>query len=294
MAIIDEIKKSFKKESILTRLIYINLAFFILVNVVEIFFFLFNQHDSYSRFLLAFALPADLSLLARRPWTLFTYMFLHKSFIHILFNLLWLYWFGRIFLQFLDEKKLAGVYILGGLSGALLYILTFNAFPVFQDQLPLSYALGASASVMAVVIAISVFNPDYTINLLFIGRVKIIYVAIIGFLASSVFEFSINTGGKLAHIGGALFGYLFILRLRKGKDMTKFISRLLDTIAGWFKHKPKIKVSHRKSENDLDYNRRKKDEQAEVDRILDKIARAGYDSLTKDEKETLFKQSQKP
>ncbi|MBL7112326.1 MAG: rhomboid family intramembrane serine protease [Bacteroidales bacterium] len=293
MTIIDEIKKSFKKGSILTRLIYINLAIFLLVNIVEIFFFLFNQHDSYSRFLLAFALPADLGMLARKPWTLLTYMFLHKSFFHILFNLLWLYWFGRIFVQYLDEKKLAGVYILGGLSGAVMYILVFNAFPVFQDQLPLSYALGASASVMAIVIAISVYSPNYTIYLLFFGRVKIIYVALIGFLASSIIEFSMNTGGKLAHIGGALFGYLFIMRLRQGKDMTKFISRLLDTIAGWFKPKPRIKVSHRNAETDLDYNRRRKDEQAEVDRILDKIAKAGYDSLTKDEKETLFKQSQK-
>jgi len=293
MAIIDEIKKSFKKGSILTRLIYINLAVFLVVNIVEIFFFLLGKHDNYSQFLLTLALPADLSLLARRPWTLVTYMFLHKSFFHILFNLLWLYWFGRIFLQYLDEKKLAGVYILGGLSGALMYILAFNAFPVFQNQVPLSYALGASASVMAVVIAISVYSPNYTIYLLFFGRVRIIYVAIVGFLASSVFEFSINTGGKLAHIGGALFGYLFILRLRKGKDMTKFVSRLLDTVAGWFKPKPRIKVSHRKSETDMEYNRRKKDEQAEVDRILEKIAKAGYDSLTNDEKETLFKQSQK-
>ena len=293
MAIIDEIKKSFKKGSVLTRLIYINLAIFVLVNIVEIFFFLFNRHEFYSQFLLSFALPADLATLARKPWTLVTYMFLHKNFFHILFNLLWLYWFGRIFLQFLDEKKLLGVYVLGGLSGAVMYILAFNAFPVFQNQLPLSYALGASASVMAIVIAVSVFSPTYTIYLMFFGRVKIIYVALIGFLASSVFEFSINTGGKLAHIGGALFGYLFILRLRQGKDMTKFLNRILTTIAGWFKPKPKIKVSHRNAENDLDYNRRKKNEQAEVDRILDKIAKAGYDSLTKDEKETLFRQSQK-
>ena len=293
MAIIDEIKKSFRKGSILTRLIYINLAVFLVVNIVEVFFFLFNQHDTYSNFLLKFALPADLSTLARRPWTLITYMFLHKSFFHILFNLLWLYWFGRIFLQYLDEKKLAGVYILGGLSGALVYILVFNALPVFRNQLPLSYALGASAAVMAVVISISVYAPNYTIYLLFFGRVKIIWVALIGFLSSSVFEFSINTGGKLAHIGGALFGYLFILQLRKGKDMTRFISRLLDTIAGWFKPRSRIKVSHRKAETDMDYNKRKKDEQAEIDRILEKIARAGYDSLTKQEKEILFKQSQK-
>ena len=291
MSIIDEIKLTFKSGSNLTKLIYINLAVFILVNLVEIFYFLLNRHDSYSAFLLTFAVPADLQLLIRKPWTPITYMFLHKNFLHILFNLLWLYWFGRIFLEYLDGKKLVGVYILGGLSGAFLYILAYNIFPVFFKQLQMSYALGASAAVMAIVISISVYVPNYSVYLFFIGRVKIIYIAIIGFLVTSLFDFSINTGGKIAHIGGALFGFLFILQYRKGRDMTRGLSRFLDAIIGLFKPKPKVTVTHRRSETDYDYNIRKKEEQVEIDRILDKIAKSGYDSLTKQEKDILFRQS---
>lgn len=291
MSITDEIKQTFKSGSSLTRLIYINLAIFLIVNIVEIFYFILSRHDSYSAFLLTFAVPADLHLLIRKPWTLFTYMFLHKNFLHILFNLLWLYWFGRIFLEYLDGKKLVGVYLLGGLSGAFLYVLVYNIFPVFFKQLELSYALGASAAVMAIVISISVYVPDYAVNLLFVGRVKIIYIALIGFLVTSVFDFSINTGGKIAHIGGALFGYLFTLQYRKGRDLTRGLNRFLSAFFGIFKPKPKVTVTHRKSESDYDFNKRKKEEQIEIDRILDKIAKSGYDSLTKQEKELLFRQS---
>ncbi len=291
MSIADEIKQTFKSGSSLTRLIYINLAIFLIVNIVEIFYFILNRHESYSAFLLTFAVPADLHLLIRKPWTLITYMFLHKNFLHILFNLLWLYWFGRIFLEYLDGKKLVGVYLLGGLSGAFLYVLVYNIFPVFFKQLELSYALGASAAVMAIVISISVYVPDYAVNLLFVGRVKIIYIALIGFLVTSVFDFSINTGGKIAHIGGALFGYLFTLQYRKGRDLTRGLNRFLSAFFGIFKPKPKVTVTHRKSESDYDFNKRKKEEQIEIDRILDKIAKSGYDSLTKQEKELLFRQS---
>jgi membrane associated rhomboid family serine protease len=291
MSISDEIKQTFKSGSSLIKLIYINLAVFIIVNIVEIFYFILNRHDSYSAFLLTFAVPADLHLLIRKPWTLITYMFLHKNFLHILFNLLWLYWFGKIFLEYLDGKKLVGVYLLGGLSGAFLYILMYNLFPVFFSQLKMSYALGASAAVMAIVISIAAYVPNYTVYLLFFGKVKIIYIAIIGFLVTSVFDFSINTGGKIAHFGGAIFGYLFTLQYRRGRDITKGLNRILSAIFGLFKPKPKVTVSYKKSDTDYDYNLRKKTEQDEIDRILEKIAKSGYDSLTKEEKELLFKQS---
>jgi membrane associated rhomboid family serine protease len=291
MSITDEIKQTFKSGSSLIKLIYINLAIFVIVNIVEIIYFFLNRHDSYSAFLLSFAVPADLHLLIRKPWTLITYMFLHKNFLHILFNLLWLYWFGKIFLEYLDGKKLVGVYLLGGLSGALLYILTYNLFPVFFSQLKMSYALGASAAVMAIVISIAAYVPGYSVYLLFFGRVKIIYIAIIGFLVTSVFDFSINTGGKIAHIGGALFGYLFTLQYRRGRDITRGLNRFLSAVFGLFKPRSKVTVSYRKSETDIDYNKRKKDEQTEIDRILDKIAKSGYDSLTKEEKDLLFRQS---
>lgn len=293
MAIIDEIKDSFRRGSMLTRLIYINLAVFILVNLVDVAYFLANHHNNFPEFLALLCVPADTSILLRHPWTLITYMFTHKNFIHILFNILWLYWFGKVFLEYFDGKKLVGVYILGGLSGAVLYVAAFNLLPVFSQDITRSIALGASASIMAVGIAIAAYVPNYTWNMLFIGRVKIIYVALAMLLLSSLVEFADNSGGKIAHLGGALFGYLFTLRYKKGKDITRGLSNFLEKIVSVFKPKPKIHVSYRKNETDLEYNKRKLDEQKEVDRILDKIAKSGYSSLSAKEKELLFRQSNK-
>ena len=293
MPILDEIKDSFRKGSTLTRLIYINLAVFILVNLALIVLFLANKQELFPLVLDQLAVPADLTMLAHRPWTLITYMFTHKGFIHILFNLLWLYWFGKVFLEYFDGKKLVGVYLLGGLVGAFVYIACFNLLPVFSRDVHVAIALGASASIMAVAIAISTYVPNYYWNLLFIGRVKIIYVAIGVFVLSSLIEFSENTGGKLAHIGGAAFGYLFTLRYKRGKDMTRGLNNLLEKLFGLFRPKPKIRVTHKRNETDLEYNQRKAEEQKEVDRILDKIAKSGYGSLSAREKEILFRQSNK-
>jgi hypothetical protein len=154
-------------------------------------------------------------------------------------------------------------------------------------------ALGASASVTAVAIAIAAYVPNYTWNLLFIGRVKIIYVAIAVFILSSLIEFSENAGGKIAHIGGAILGYIYTVRYKQGKDMTRGISRFLEKLFSFFRPRPKIHVSHRRSETDRDYKKRKADEQKEIDRILDKIAKSGYSSLSSEEKEILFRQSKK-
>lgn len=293
MSIIDEVKVSFKKGSTLTRLIYINLAVFILVNLVDMIFFLANNQAGFSRFIVQLAVPSDLSILARKPWTPITYMFTHKGFIHILFNLLWLFWFGRVFLEYFDGRKLVGVYLLGGFSGAALYVAAFNLFPVFREEVSAAIALGASASITAIAIAIAAYVPNYTWNLLFIGRVKIIYVAIALFVLSSLIEFSENTGGKIAHIGGALFGYLYTVRYKKGKDLTRGLNRMLESLFALFRPKPKIRVTHRKTETDLEYNQRKAEEQMEIDRILDKIAKSGYSSLSSKEKEILFRQSKK-
>ncbi len=293
MSIIDEIKESFRKGSTLTRLIYINLAVFILVNLVEAVFFLSNIHGRFPIFMSYLAVPADTSLLIQRPWTLITYMFTHKGFIHILFNILWLFWFGKVFLEYFDGKKLVGVYLLGGLAGAILYIISFNLFPVFSQDLSRSIAMGASASVTAVIVAIAAYVPNYNWNMMFLGRIKIVYIAIAVILLSSLIEFSENAGGKIAHIGGALFGYLYTIRYKQGKDMTRGLNRFLEKLFAMLKPKPRIRVTHRKAETDMDYNKRKSDEQKDVDRILDKIAKSGYSSLSAKEKEILFRQSEK-
>ncbi len=178
MTIFDEIKESFRSGTVLTKLIYINIAVFVAVKVIQVVLFLFSAGADKAFFLIDWlAVPADISSLLSRPWTVISYMFLHETFLHILFNILWLYWFGRIFLEYLDEKKLLGVYLLGGLAGAALYIFSFNIFPAFSSLVPVSRALGASAAVLAIVISISVYVPNYTIRLLFIGPVKLKYIA---------------------------------------------------------------------------------------------------------------------
>jgi membrane associated rhomboid family serine protease len=293
MGIWDDIKKTFREGSNLTRLIYINIAVFILITLVAVIGFLLNNPVISDYALNLFAVPSSLKILLIRPWTLITYMFLHKDIWHILFNMLWLYSFGRIFLEYLDQRKLVAVYLLGGISGAIVYILSFNVFPAFSGIVAESVAIGASASVMAIVIAISAYVPDYTVQLFLFGRIKIKYLALAIFVFTSVMDFSVNSGGKLAHIGGAFFGYFYTLNLRQGKDMGKGFNKIIDFFATIFKPRKKLKVTHKKVATEYEYNKIKVEHQAQINSILDKISKGGYDSLTKEEKETLFKESQK-
>lgn len=293
MGIWDDIKKTFKNGNNLTRLIYINIAVFILITITAIIGFLLTNPDISVKTLNLFSVPSSLKALVLRPWTIITYMFLHKDIWHILFNMLWLYWFGKIFLEYLDQRKLVAVYLLGGISGALVYILSFNIFPAFSGIVNESVAIGASASVMAIVIAIAAYVPDYTVHLFIFGRVKIKYLALAIFVFTSVMDFSVNAGGKLAHIGGAFLGYLYTLNIRQGKDLGKGINKIIDYLVTRFKPGRKLKVTHKKPADEYEYNKIKAQHQALINNILDKISRGGYDSLTKEEKEILFKESQK-
>lgn len=287
------IKKSFREGSALIQLIYINTGIFLAINILYIFLFLFSVPGASAKVIPWFGVPAYLPNLATHPWTILTYMFTHQSFFHILFNLLWLYWFGKIFLEYFDQKQLLAVYILGGISGAVLYIITFNIFPAFDPVLHQSIAIGASASIMAIIVAISTYVPNYTLYLLFIGQVKIKYIALFAFISTALLDFSTNSGGKIAHIGGALLGYLFTLRYRQGKDISRSFNRVADSIFTWFqpKKKKKMKVTFKRPVTDMEYNRQKAEKQSEINRILDKISKGGYESLTKEEKETLFRAS---
>jgi membrane associated rhomboid family serine protease len=293
MGIWDEIVKTFRTGNNLIRLMYINIGVFLLITLTSIIGFLLRNEQLPSGLLSLLSVPADLKALLLRPWSLITYMFTHKDILHILFNMLWLYWFGKIFLEYLDQRKLVAVYLLGGISGAVLYVLSFNIFPAFTDLVGVSVAIGASASVMAVVVAISAYVPDYSINLLLLGRIKIKYMALAIIILTSVVDFSVNSGGKLAHIGGALFGYFYTLGIRKGKDPGKGFNSILDFFATLFRPRKKLKVTHKKPVTDLDYNKMKADNQARINNILDKISKGGYDSLTREEKEILFRESQK-
>jgi membrane associated rhomboid family serine protease len=289
----DNIKSSFRQGNYLIRLIYINTAVFLALLIVSAISYLVKNPLISERTISFLAIPASFKALLLKPWTIITYMFTHKDIWHILFNMLWLYWFGKIFLEYLDQKKLVAVYLLGGISGVIVYVLSFNIFPVFDEQIASSVAIGASASVMAIVIAIASYVPNYTISLFLFGRIRIIYLALTIFVLTSIMDFSINSGGKLAHIGGAIFGYLYILNIKKGRDIGKGINKIIDSFTTLFKPRKKLKVTYRKPASDYDYNKEKAEHQAKINIILDKISKGGYDSLTKEEKETLFRESQK-
>ncbi len=299
--IVDEIKESFREGNSLTKLIYINLGVFVLVKLTFVIYFLFFPGVSgygnkeamfYNEVLSYLMVPSNLNTLLFRPWTVVSYMFLHFGFLHILFNLMVLYWFGRIFLQYLTPKQLTTTYLLGGLSGAVLFITSYNLFPGLSE----GTALGASAAIMAIVIAISFYTPNYEVYLPFIGPVKIKYIAMV-YVGLDVLQIaSDNAGGHIAHLGGALYGYLFTMQMRKGKDTGKGFSSVFDSIASLFSRKPKMRVTYKsqaRSMTDFEYNKSKSESQKNIDAILDKIAKSGYDSLTKQEKEILFKMSDK-
>lgn len=302
MTIADEIKGSFRHGTALTRIIYINASVFLVIKLIEMIGVLAGRPSIASALVTFLSVPASLNALAAKPWTPLTYMFTHQGFIHILFNMMWLYWFGKIFLSYLDQRKLVSLYILGGLAGALLYIAVFNIFPAFAGTVHVSVALGASASVMALVVATAVYLPDLELQLLLFGRIKLKYLALITFLITSVFDFSVNTGGKIAHIGGALMGLAWGYSMKNGKDIGLWLNRIIDFIVMLFKPGKRLKVVYKKTKagpgtskakTDYDYNQAKAERQKAIDHILDKISKGGYDSLTREEKEILFSESQK-
>jgi len=298
MSILDEFKLTFQRGTSLTKLIYLNIFVFLAIRIYYVIYYLFTPESLRIQLpelsiLKWLSVPTDISKLIIMPWTIITYMFLHYDFIHILFNMLWLYWFGKIFLQHLSQKKLLTVYILGGIAGAVLFILFFNVFPAFQTIIHDATALGASASVIAIVISISFYIPNYAISILFFGPVKLKYIAIITILIDIISITAENPGGHIAHLGGAIFGIFFIFQYQKGKDITKWFDRIMDNVTIMFKRNKKSKINFKCATNDMDYNQAKAQQQEEINKILDKISKSGYDSLTKNEKNILFNMSNK-
>ncbi len=297
---LEEFKSFFKQRSLLSRLIMINLIVFIFANLMNLFFWLFQaktglaEESGISFIVYWFAVPSNLNELALKPWTVFTYMFLQENLMHLLLNMVMLYFGGRIFVEYLNSKKLFSVYIWGGLFGAFLYILAYNGFPVFQNAVYHSIALGASASVLAVLVAIATHVPNYTVPLIIFGRVKLKYVALF-FIAISMLNIQGgNPGGNIAHIGGAFWGFLYISLLKKGYSFDNFFK--LPKISYGTKG-PRKAYSNpnysKRAETDDEFNRRKKKQQKEIDLILDKISKSGYSSLSQKEREMLFKISNK-
>jgi len=196
--------------------------------------------------------------------------------------MLWLYWFGQIFEEYLGNNRTLGLYFMGGIAGAILFILSYNTLPFFthQNAAYFSTLAGASAGVMAIMIATATLLPNYAISLIFIGPVKLKWLALFFVILDFLGIAGSNAGGELSHLGGALMGFVYIKQLQRGHDW-------VGTIANLFKPKPKLKVVSKntsKSSNDLP-------RQEDIDLILDKISKSGYDSLSKQEKEILFRAS---
>ncbi|GHT28348.1 rhomboid family intramembrane serine protease [Bacteroidia bacterium] len=285
-----KLKQLFCYGDILTKLICINVGVFLVIHLLEVCLILFNLDFSLLPWL---ELPSSPVALMYKPWTIITYMFTHYGFWHILFNVLVLYWFGKIFLEFFTPRQLGGLYILGGIAGGFLFMVAYNVFPYFRALTADSVLIGASASVMAIVFAVSFYQKDYEIGLLFIGRIKLIYLALGVFVLDLLAITSTNAGGHIAHIGGALLGLWFASRIRMGKDLTAPLNRVIDKIANLGKRKPKMRVTYKRAETKYDFNARKNAENAEIDAILDKLKQSGYTSLSGDEKKKLFDASKK-
>lgn len=298
--ILTDLKETFRRGNIFIQLIYINVGIFIAGTLIGIILQLFNLNAGGIFDL--FALPASLPRFIFQPWSLFTYMFMHAGLLHILFNMLWLYWFGNLFLYFFSEKHLRGLYILGGVCGGLLYMAAYNLFPYFSQVLPFATAVGASASVLAIVAATAYREPNYRIQLFLFGSVRLKYLALVVIGIDVLSITSSNAGGHIAHLGGALAGLWFAASLDKGKDLTAWLNRFLDGFISLFqkktwKRKPKMKVHYGEAKNGrekgYDYNARKKAQSDEIDRILDKLKKSGYESLTTEEKKSLFDASKR-
>ncbi|WP_274972409.1 rhomboid family protein [Bacteroides fluxus] len=293
--ILTDLKETFRKGNIYIQLIYINAGVFIFTTLLEVMLQLFNR--SLGTVFECLELPASFTRFAIQPWSILTYMFMHAGLMHILFNMLWLYWFGALFLNFFSSKHLRGVYILGGICGGVLYMIAYNVFPYFRPMIDYSFMLGASASALAIVAATAYREPNYPIRLFLFGTIRLKYLALIVIGMDLLFITSSNAGGHIAHLGGALAGLWFAAGLSKGTDITSWINKLLDTIVSLFSpkpRKPKMKVHYGTNrQKDYDYNARKKAQSEEIDRILDKLKKSGYESLTTDEKKSLFDASKR-
>jgi membrane associated rhomboid family serine protease len=294
---LDDFKNTWHKPNNgLARLIIINVFIWVFLNLVFFISRVSGSPGLYDGIMVNIMLPPNIVTFFMKPWTLITYFFTHQDFFHILFNMLFIYWFGKLLQDSLGTRKLVSVYVWGGIAGGLSYLILFNTIPFFIEKAG-SGMIGASAGVYAIVVATATLMPDHRIFLLLFGPVKIKYIAAVYIFLSFLGTIQANAGGNVAHLAGALMGFLFIYQMRNGSDLSRPVYNVIDFFADLFKSKPKVKVSHSSkttvkgaSMGKLDKNAPK---QADIDAILDKISEYGYEKLTAEEKQILFRASQK-
>jgi membrane associated rhomboid family serine protease len=282
MNILDDLRLQYKTGGMTQKLIFWNIGFFLLSLV---FFYSFST--GIFSFPSWIALSSNATTFLLNPWTLITFNFFHVGFLHLFFNLMVLHFSGRLFSTYFTDKQLLGVYVLGGIFSGITFVLTYFVFGKS------SLLLGASGAIMAILIATATYAPFMLLRMPLIGIVKLWHVAFVILLIDLIQLPLANTGGHLAHLGGAFFGFIYIKLLKKGTDITKSFSALLDAFANLFKPKKKTpfkKVHRNTTKNNVNSYQKEKDiTQRQIDEILDKISKSGYDSLTKEEKEFLFK-----
>ena len=281
--IIEDIKKAWnKRDNGLIKIILINIIVFVSINFVQVILTISGLSSFFTLFINKLMLPASLGTFILQPWSIITYFFLHMSFMHILWNMLFLYWFGKIIYDNIGNNALISLYVLGGIIGGLFYMAIYNIIPYYADRVSESLMLGASAGVFSVVVGSATLMPNYTFHLLLIGPVRIKYIALFYVLLSFFDVAGTNAGGEIAHLGGAFIGYIFIRQLQNGINIGEGIINFLNLI----NEKKKEKKNKFQKESD-------ETTQDEVDKILDKISESGYSSLTSKEKERLFNASKK-
>jgi len=274
------IKQKYLTGNIVEKIIFINIAVFIFTYLLNTLSFLLEMDGNF--IINWFALRPHFDTLLFKPWTIFSYGFLQSGFFHILLNLLFLYYFGNLFLDFFSRKQFLAYYFLGIISGGLIYILSYNYLPALKTQETL--LVGASAGVTAILIGIASHIPNYSLRFQFIGNIKLLYIAI-AFVALDIIQIpNGNAGGHLAHLGGALVGFLLTRYFQQGTGFIQWLENLFLR-----KEQKPLKTVYKSKKSTGTNERNPKNQQIKIDRILDKISKSGYETLTKEEKDFLFK-----
>ena len=306
--ILDDFKNAFKRpNSAHYQLIIINVVVFVFMALVRLFTLPTGLGEAYAFVHDIIAIPPFFESFIYRPWTIITYAFAHdlNDILHILMNMLVFYWFAKLIIEYLGNEKVISLYVLGAMAGGIAYLLMYNFIPFYAMRAPVVWGMvGASAAVYAITIAAATLLPNYTFFLMFIGPVKIKYIAGFFIVISLIGSVGNNAGGNVAHLGGALVGYLYVIQMKKGNDWGSWIISVISFFKSFFVKQPNIKVSYKKEAKSKTQSKRTTERRAansgytntsqdEIDAILDKISERGYESLSKEEKQKLFNASKK-
>jgi membrane associated rhomboid family serine protease len=285
MSIINDLKIQYKTGGFAQQMIFWNVGLFAFPLILLGILSLFKIYFDYVHF---FQLSSDINVVIFKPWTLISYGFFHADFFHLFFNMLMLFFSANLFKTFFSEKQLINFYFSSLVFSGLVFIASGYIFPAYANHVPL---VGASGAIMAVLMATTVYAPNFSVRLLLIGQVKLIYITAVFILIDFIQLSSTNSRGHMAHLGGALFGYLFVNQIRKGKTISLPFYDWYQLVVGFFKPKQKkpFKTVYKNSKQPAQsFNNNQSINQKKIDDILDKISASGYDSLTKEEKEFLF------